>query len=68
MQMRDEIAKVAYDFYLMSGQVEGQDLENWLRAEQLVFTWFEPDQEREKHVGAVVPDEHAVEATHDTVG
>ena len=33
MQMRDEIAKVAYDFYLMSGQVVGQDLENWLRAE-----------------------------------
>lgn len=68
MQLKDEIAKVAYDFYLMSGRLEGHDLDNWVRAEQLVFTWHEPDQEREAHVGAIVPDEHAVEPTHDTVG
>jgi Protein of unknown function (DUF2934) len=66
MRMQDEIAKIAYDFYLKDGQLEGHDLDNWLKAEKLVFTWYESEQEREKHVGAVVPDEHGIEATHDT--
>jgi hypothetical protein len=67
MQIQNEIAKVAYDFYLMSGKLEGRDLDNWLNAERLVFTWHEPVEERERHVGAVVPDEHTLEPTHDTV-
>ena len=67
MGIREDIAKVAHDLYLQSGQLQGQDLENWLNAEHLVLTWYEPDQEREKHVGAVIPDDHRVDPTHDEV-
>ena len=67
--VREEIGRVARDFYLKSGLVEGHDLDNWLAAEKLVFSWLEPDQEREQHVAAVAPvqDEHTVEPTHDEV-
>jgi hypothetical protein len=67
MEMKDEIAQVAYDFYLISGRQEGRDLENWLKAEQLVFTWHESDSEREKHVGNTRPDDHVLRATYDTI-
>jgi len=67
MSMRDEIARVAHDFYIRSGCKSGYDLDNWLAAEELVSEWFEPFEEREKHVGAMIPDEHLVGPTHDTV-
>ncbi len=67
MLMKDEIARVAHDFYLMSGRKNGHDLDHWLAAEELVSKWFEPFEEREMHVGAVIPDEHKVDPTHDTV-
>lgn len=66
-EIRDEITRVAYELYLKSGKLEGHDLENWIEAERLVFSWHEPDEEREKHVGATVPDEHVVPATGDEI-
>ncbi len=66
-EIRDEIARVARDLYLKSGMLEGHDLENWLSAEKLVLSWHEPDQEREKHVGASLPDEHVIEASKEQV-
>ena len=51
-EIRDEITRVARDFFLKSGCREGHDLENWLAAEELVRTWHLSFEEREKHVGA----------------
>jgi hypothetical protein len=31
---RDEIARLAYEFYEMRGRQEGQDVDDWLAAEQ----------------------------------
>ena len=31
---RDEIARLAYEFYNMRGRQEGRDIEDWLRAER----------------------------------
>jgi hypothetical protein len=31
---RDEIARLAYHFYVAGGRRDGHDLEDWLRAEQ----------------------------------
>jgi Protein of unknown function (DUF2934) len=69
MDTQRQIEQVARDLYYQSGAKEGHDLDNWLRAEQLVFTWYEPDLEREKHVGRmeIVQDPHLVEPTHDEV-
>ena len=67
MSMRDEIVKVAFDFYIASGCIEGRDLDNWLHAEQLVLTWHEPLHERDKHVGAIVADEHAIVPSHENI-
>jgi hypothetical protein len=33
---REEIAAQAYQLYVESGRQEGRDLENWLRAEQIL--------------------------------
>ena len=51
MDLREEIARVAQDLYVQSGQIPGRDLENWLAAEDLVLSWHEPDEERENHIG-----------------
>jgi hypothetical protein len=32
-----EIAQVAYELYVQRGRVHGHDLEDWLRAEQIVW-------------------------------
>ena len=65
--LRSEVAKVARDFYLMSGMLAGHDLDNWLRAEELVLTWYEPEKEREKHVSAFSQIEHVIGPTYDEV-
>ena len=31
-----EVAQVAYELYVQRGRVDGHDLEDWLRAEQIV--------------------------------
>lgn len=67
MDLRDEITKVAFELFLESGGLPGHELENWLKAEHLVFTWYEPDLEREKHVGASVLDDHVIESTHEQI-
>jgi hypothetical protein len=36
MNLRDEIAKVAYELYEKSGRIEGKDRENWVEAERIV--------------------------------
>jgi hypothetical protein len=33
---RDEIARVAYEFYEQRGRLDGCDVEDWLRAEAIV--------------------------------
>jgi len=67
MELRDEITRVALDLYLRSGRLEHHELDHWLEAEKLVFTWFESFKEREQHVGADVPDEHSVRPSYDEV-
>ena len=37
MNFHDEIAKVAFELYERSSQVEGSDLDNWLEAERIVL-------------------------------
>jgi hypothetical protein len=31
-----EVAKTAYDFYVKRGMIDGNDLEDWLKAEKIV--------------------------------
>ena len=38
MNIREEIAKVAYDLYEKSGCITGRDFQNWLDAERIVLT------------------------------
>jgi hypothetical protein len=67
--IREEIAHVATDLYLKSGMQPGHDLDNWLAAEKLVFSWHEPDAEREKHVGenSPAPVEHVIPPSQDQI-
>lgn len=37
MNVQEEIRKLAYDFYEKSGRLGGRELENWLKAEQIVM-------------------------------
>jgi Protein of unknown function (DUF2934) len=46
MPPRDEIARLAYQFYLMRGRQNGRDLEDWLSAERELlehYRWLETD-------------------------
>ncbi len=36
MNMHDLISLLAYELYVNSGRVEGNDLDNWLEAERIV--------------------------------
>lgn len=47
-ELRQEIARLAYELYLRRGRVNGRDLEDWLRAEAIVA--FRTAQ-REKRAG-----------------
>ena len=38
MNLREEIAKIAYELYIKSGCIDGKDCENWLEAERIVLT------------------------------
>lgn len=37
MDLRDEIANMAYELYKNSGYIEGRDEENWLEAERIIL-------------------------------
>ena len=36
--LRRRIAKLAYEFYLQRGKLQGYDLEDWLKAQSLVLS------------------------------
>ena len=36
--VRDEIAKVAYEFFLKRGCSHGHDMEDWVKAEKIVMS------------------------------
>ena len=36
---RQELEELAYIFYERSGKVDGNDLDNWLKAERFVSVW-----------------------------
>ncbi|MFQ3573594.1 MAG: DUF2934 domain-containing protein [Thermodesulfovibrionales bacterium] len=38
MNIYDEISRVAYEIWVKKGMPEGNDLENWLEAEQIVYS------------------------------
>jgi len=38
MNLREEIARVAYELYKKGGCINGRDFENWLDAERIVLT------------------------------
>lgn len=38
--MRDEIAKVAYNLWEKSGRIQGREVENWVEAERIVMVRF----------------------------
>jgi hypothetical protein len=35
--LHGEVAKTAYDFYVKRGMIDGNDLEDWLKAEKIVM-------------------------------
>jgi len=35
--LHGEVAKTAYNFYVKRGMIDGNDLEDWLRAEKIVI-------------------------------
>jgi hypothetical protein len=41
--MFDEIAKLAYQFYVDRGYQHGNDMEDWLRAERIVKARYNAD-------------------------
>jgi hypothetical protein len=47
MNLRDEIARVAYDLYVKSGCIQGREFENWIEAERIVMAG-QAEQETEK--------------------
>lgn len=46
MDLRDQIASLAYELYINSGFIEGRDEENWLEAERIILARqrLEPDE------------------------
>ena len=40
--VREQIARRAYELYLQRGQVHGQDIDDWLKAEQIVLRELGP--------------------------
>lgn len=38
MNLRDEIAQLAFELYEISGRKEGRDLANWLEAERIILS------------------------------
>jgi Protein of unknown function (DUF2934) len=50
MDLRDEIANMAYELYKNSGFIEGRDEENWLEAERIILARqrLEPEEQQTK--------------------
>ena len=50
MDLRDEIANMAYELYKNSGFIEGRDEENWLEAERIILSRqrLEPEEQETK--------------------
>jgi hypothetical protein len=48
MDLRDEIANMAYELYKNSGCIEGRDEENWLEAERIILARqrLEPEEQQ----------------------
>jgi hypothetical protein len=48
MDLRDEIANMAYELYKNSGYIEGRDEENWLEAERIILARqrLEPEEQQ----------------------
>ncbi len=38
MNLKEEIAKIAYELYVKGGCIHGRDCENWIEAERIVLT------------------------------
>ncbi|HOJ43030.1 MAG TPA: DUF2934 domain-containing protein [Syntrophorhabdaceae bacterium] len=41
LDLREEIAKLAYEIYEREGRVHGRDLDHWLEAERIVISRYE---------------------------
>jgi Protein of unknown function (DUF2934) len=54
MDLREEIANLAYELYKNSGYIEGRDEDNWLEAERIILARNrlepEPEQTKKKQV------------------
>jgi hypothetical protein len=37
MNVRDEIARIAYELFVNSGYIQGREFENWIEAERIVL-------------------------------
>ena len=50
MDLRDEIANLAYELYINSGYIDGRDEENWLEAERIILARhrLEPEEPAQK--------------------
>jgi hypothetical protein len=46
IEIREQIAKLAYEIYENSGRVAGRDLQNWLTAEKAVLSKPAPGESR----------------------
>lgn len=60
MNIYDEIAKVAYEIWVKKGMPDGNDLENWFEAEQIVYAslrgnYDSSTEENEYSVTTVIP-------------
>lgn len=47
MDLYEEISKVAYEIWLKKGMPVGNDMENWLEAEQIVYSSLRDDKNRD---------------------
>lgn len=54
MNIYDEISRVAFEIWVKKGMPEGNDLENWLEAEQIVYASLREKSETDNTADKVV--------------
>ena len=47
MELREEIASIAYELFEKGGWVHGRDVENWLEAERIIKQRYAGQEKRE---------------------
>jgi len=61
LDLREEIARLAYEIFEREGRVHGRDLDHWLEAERIVLSRYEVQLTEEGKEGVKIEAEKEVE-------